>query len=122
MDINLNNRKGLLFITTLLWVFTTTNLWATPGLETELIIDVDSLPKKRIGKGLPYIQDTDKDVTFEQITSRDDWQIWQKDSLGLGLSQSVYWIRFTINNPSNKRPIYLQLEYPLIDDIQLFEV
>lgn len=46
----------------------------------------------------------------------------RRDEIGLGYDQAAFWIRFAIDNRSSQSlPLMLELSYPALDDVQLFE-
>ncbi len=98
-----------------------------PGMLTADPINIEYyLEGEKIGPFLEFLEDKDKNLTLNDIvlSAKDIESKWQqsgKKELGFGFSKSVYWIRFTVENKTDKTiSWYLNQEYPLIDYLSLF--
>ncbi len=81
----------------------------------------NNMPLTRIGKNLEiYTDKTNKldinAVTKAPFTSPDE------NVPNLQITPYTHWVRFTITNESDLKELLLEVEYPTIDDITLFEL
>lgn len=102
---------ALLFIT----IFSYLQLDAAPPAVFR-----NNMPLTRIGKNLEvYTDKTNKldinDISKVAFTSPDE------NVPNLQITPYTHWIRFTISNESDLHELLLEVEYPTIDDITLFE-
>ncbi|MCP4129636.1 MAG: SpoIIE family protein phosphatase [bacterium] len=90
-----------------------------------VIID-DTIKKISIGKNIEYLEDVEGTLTIEDISSTSDdkklkWKKSEKDFLGFGLAASAYWIKFTVQNKSEKNMEWNLLQsYAPINHIILY--
>lgn len=90
-----------------------------------VIID-DSLNSIELGSHLEYLKDSDGSLSFYEIiqgrnTEKPGWIRSKEDKLGFGFSRSVYWVRFSLKNPTQRQiTCYLNEKYPLIDYLTLY--
>ena len=85
---------------------------------------------QRISEGLPYIEDNYGQLSIDDAASlfnRKEHQIYQKNTLQFGYSESVYWLMLPIRldqlgGSSGQRPrkIFVSVQYPLLDSVKLF--
>jgi len=77
----------------------------------------------RIGKSLYIFEDPKGDLTFNQITDTGVlWNRSESESPGFGFSDSVYWVKFTVQNKSDKiLKWFLEVAYPMLDNIKLYK-
>jgi len=84
--------------------------------------------KYPVGTHIEYLVDINKKFNFKiirdsELTKKNNlqWIASDKESLGFGYTSSVYWVRFSVKNPGNKKiDFLLELDYPLIDSIELY--
>ena len=79
----------------------------------------ESFKEKEIDTHLEYLEDKDARYTIENISQMDNDSIqWKKspgDGLSFGYTESIYWVRFTIENTSkNNIRFFLQDEYTMM--------
>ncbi|MFO7524971.1 MAG: 7TM diverse intracellular signaling domain-containing protein [Ignavibacteriaceae bacterium] len=83
-----------------------------------------SLEKAGFGKSAEILEDKQGDLTISDVTSdelKNSFISSDSDEPNFGFTSSVYWIRFTLANPTNQNIIsYLELSYPLIDKIEFY--
>lgn len=92
------------------------------------IILQESMKKYPVGTRLEYLVDTNKKFNVKTISNAEllkknnlQWKTSNKQSLGFGYTSSVYWVRFSVKNPNNKKIDFsLEVDYPLIDSIELY--
>ena len=77
-----------------------------------------------IGKSIEILEDSNKEYTFEQITSNDFKSKFKKSDKIIPFydyQNSTYWLKFTIKNTTqSKKQFYLLIDYPLLYKIKLF--
>ncbi len=78
-----------------------------------------------LGPYLYYLEDPKGELTLADITSgKVSRQFVPSHQLapGFGFTSSAYWFRFSIRNPGVKQVSrYLEIEYPLLDHVELYE-
>ncbi|MFE8069907.1 EAL domain-containing protein [Marinobacteraceae bacterium S3BR75-40.1] len=71
---------------------------------------------------LAYVEDSSKALTLQQVIQSDQWQ--QKrdaDTLNLGFTDSVVWLKTSIRIPERTdQPWYLVIPYPLLEEAELY--
>jgi signal transduction histidine kinase/CheY-like chemotaxis protein len=77
-----------------------------------------------LGPYLEYLEDPDGSYDVSDVTSpplKGRFRRSRQVSPGFGFTSSVYWFRFSIKNPSDgERLRFLEIEYPLLDYIELY--
>ncbi|MBK9500310.1 MAG: guanylate cyclase [Leptospiraceae bacterium] len=77
-----------------------------------------------IGKNLFYYEDKTGKIEIEDIINPEFQNNFIKsevEALGFGFKTSVYWLKFTVKNTSDKPLSWiLELAYPMIDQIKLY--
>ncbi|MDY6905188.1 MAG: sensor histidine kinase [Thermodesulfobacteriota bacterium] len=90
-----------------------------------IVIDRD-FQQIPMGKRVDILIDREGELTIDDIVSSGnsqagEWIRSEAHAPGFGFSSSVYWVRFTIVNPTdNDRDVYLHQQYPLIDFLDLY--
>jgi signal transduction histidine kinase len=74
-----------------------------------------------IGKYLEIAEDPTNQITFENVTKLDFTES-KESAPNFGFSNSTWWIRFTVQNNTKSRNMYLELGYPMIHDIELYDI
>lgn len=97
-------------------------LSVNPALSKKF--SVEGLREKRtLGLYLDYIEDTSNQLTLNDVIKgafEDKWIPSEEELLGFGFTSSQYFIRFTIENPTDTdKTVFLQQEYPLVDSMVL---
>ncbi len=74
-----------------------------------------------LGPHLVYQTDQDRALTAADVRDLDEgWTRLAGDNLNLGFNKEVLWVRFKLKNDSAQlRSVYLDINYPLLDDIRL---
>lgn len=75
-----------------------------------------------IGKQVEIFEDATNTRSFEQVLKEKNFVQSTDDTPNMGLSQSTFWIRFSIANKSASSLLYLELAHPLIHTCELFEI
>ena len=85
------------------------------------IIHVENASRKySIGRQIEYLEDTHNSLTIKTIKNPSlTWTTSHDHYLNLGISSSVYWLRFTVNNRTT-RDLFLELSSPMIDIIEFY--
>ena len=78
-----------------------------------------------IGPYLYYLEDIGGKLSLSQITSPVISRRFSRcddPAPGFGFTSSTYWFRFSLRNPSSGQiSRYLEIEYPLLDHVELYE-
>ncbi|TRW48462.1 diguanylate cyclase [Aliidiomarina halalkaliphila] len=77
---------------------------------------------ERVVPAAAYIKDTGRALTFSEIQALPDnaWRYLGTEAISFGYDTTPYWLRIEI--PAGTGDRLLQIEYPLIDDLQLYYV
>ncbi len=94
--------------------------------QAQMVVIDQTLSEIRIGTNLSFFKDETRSLTIEKIVKNikgldKNWDQSDKDVLGFGFTNAVFWVRFTVENRSKKSiNWYLNQEYPLIDRMTLY--
>lgn len=81
----------------------------------------NNMPLTRIGKYLEIYTDKTNLLDINAV-SKATFSSPDENVPNLQITPYTHWVRFTINNESDLREILLEIEYPTIDDITLFQL
>lgn len=88
----------------------------------DLIVFSDTMSNRYIGKGTFILEDKDRTLSLEDVIQRHRaFKKTEYDVPNLGVSTSHFWIRFSVVNKSRDELIMLELAYPLMDEVVLYE-
>ncbi len=74
----------------------------------------------RLGKRLELLEDASGLLEVSDVRGLSNWKPSTRTMPNLGLTKSVYWARFALEDRSNGVPHILELEFPSMDSITLF--
>jgi diguanylate cyclase (GGDEF)-like protein len=110
-------KKWCQLITTL-WLLISTSL---PALA-EVRLD-EGFTHRNLGEGVLFLEDTTGKRTLHDIQSEKNWQVSTQQRFSFGFTESVFWIKTTVVNPkARQRSLLAQVDYPFLDDIQVYFV
>ncbi|GEM_PF-1420923 len=79
-----------------------------------------------IGPNLEFVEESSTPITLSDIIDNRqsfDWRKVAQDSVNLGFSNHAYWFRFNIDNDSTlTQSILFEIDYPLLDKVDLYVV
>ena len=75
-----------------------------------------------ISKYLEIYEDTSGNLTIEEVSRTKGFQQSKDETPNMGLSQSAFWIRFSVTNNSPKPLLFLELAHPLIHSCELYKI
>ena len=91
---------------------------------TEDISLNDAFEKISVGYHFEYLEDKDNSLTLEDIQGQAydaQWIAPNSKSQGFGFTTSAYWVRYTVENPTDADIEYfLEQAFPLIDNISIY--
>lgn len=75
-----------------------------------------------LGRSVEVLEDVRGDLSFEQVRRQTDgWQPGQTEVLNFSFSDSVYWVRTVVYNPTARdAELLLELAFPLQDYVDVF--
>jgi signal transduction histidine kinase len=73
-----------------------------------------------LGKYLQYAEDKDGRETFKTAARNLVFKQSSDESLNFGISNSTYWIKFSIVNQSASDSLFLEIDYPMLETLELF--
>ncbi len=78
-----------------------------------------------LGPYLYYLKDPKGELSISQVNTRGMRNRFKRSNApapGFGFTSSTYWFKFSLKNPSYKQVSrYLEIEYPLLDHVELYE-
>ncbi|HMY44595.1 MAG TPA: 7TM diverse intracellular signaling domain-containing protein [Leptospiraceae bacterium] len=92
--------------------------------EERPIILTSDLRHRQLGREVDVLEDASGQLTIHDVKSgsaRLRFRPGSSDVLSFGFTHSTYWIRARLENRSNENLWFLQVAFPLIDHIELFE-
>jgi len=97
-------------------------IFSLPLFSAGKVLITDELNQFRFGKNVEYLEDTSGSLKFGDVKERNTgWVQSKKDNFTLGFTGSAYWLKFTVENRIKPGSCwYLEIDYPLIDDIQVY--
>ena len=104
----------LLFLFILVVLFHSASANDTTIFNNENII-------QSIGKDIQILSDETNTLTFDDVLNSKDFKLSTENVPNLGISKSTHWVRFSIKNELKNRRLLLQLQYPIIDEIEFYK-
>jgi signal transduction histidine kinase/CheY-like chemotaxis protein len=93
-------------------------------MAAEPVVIGEQLKGYPLGTHSDILEDKTRVRTLEDVSSDKISALFspsQEEFPAFGFTSSVYWIRFTVINPLDKEvPWFLEIAYPLLDDIDLY--
>lgn len=87
--------------------------------SSEKIEIFNSDSKKLIGKTIYYLEDKNNTYTIDEVMASDSFQKSDKDVPNFGITDSYYWIKFTISNNTDNE-LFMELAQPIMDEIEFY--
>lgn len=103
--------------TLFLFLLLSVNLFAS-GIDTAVLNDENIILS--IGKNVKILHDETNDLSFTDVLISKKFSNSTEDVPNLGISESTHWVKFSINNNLANRRLILQLQYPIIDEIEFY--
>lgn len=98
-------------------------IYLSPLFSEENIVLNDSIEKYSIGLNLEILEDTEKIINIDNINNPEVSALFRKNeetAPNLGISNSRFWIKFTIQNSSKIGKWFLEIPNPHIHIINLY--
>ena len=106
------------FTIAILSLFTSCLVKANSVSQMTLVID-DEFEEKIIGEYFEIYQD-DKGLDFEDVLQQNKFVPNQIFIPNLGLTSSYIWLKVNIENKSSRSDFLLDVEYPILDEVEFF--
>ncbi|TAH27562.1 MAG: GHKL domain-containing protein [Cytophagales bacterium] len=88
----------------------------------EIFIFNQTKENKLIGKHLSIFIDQSNQLGLKEVIKSNDFKISLNEAPNLGIGNNNYWVKFKIKNTTNFQYLILSVPYPILDDIDLFEI
>jgi two-component system NtrC family sensor kinase len=75
-----------------------------------------------ISSKIKVLHDETTKLKIEDVMRSDGFRIISKDVPNLGISTSAHWGRFTIKNETQISRLLLEIEYPIIDEVEFYTI
>lgn len=93
----------------------------TPANENPLLIDVADLNSTELGKYLFILEDTTNLLSLEEVKARaGEFVKSEVEVPNLGITNSSFWVKFSLKNKSLDSKFLLELAYPLFDEVKFY--
>lgn len=73
-----------------------------------------------IGDQVQILTDKTNTLSFDEVVKSKDFKQSTEKVPNLGITENTYWIKFTVKNNTESRRILLQLQYPIIDEVEFY--
>jgi signal transduction histidine kinase len=83
------------------------------------VIITDSLGRMPIGKSMSMLR-SDKEMQFKDVLHSLKFEAIKTDIPNLGTDANGIWLKFDMNNRSNKNHFLLELAYPILDEVEVY--
>lgn len=92
------------------------------GNAFALTVTVDSgFRSQWLGPGMDYMEDESTGLTAQAVRQRDNWQTFDGHEVNFGFSDSVFWLRFSVDNRSGvDQQLLLDNQFPMIDSLVIY--
>jgi len=74
-----------------------------------------------IGKNLEIAEDPGNSFTIENVNKKGNFVKSTSEVPNFGLTKSAWWLKFTIKNSTKDPVLFLELSYPMIHSMELYE-
>ncbi len=106
----------------LLCLLTGGALRATAQTSHEVTLDLNQ-PSYEVGLHAEYLEDPNRLLQIHDFITHPidfSWREGESTIPNFGYSKSAYWLRFRINNLQDARDWLIEINYPLLDNIQVY--
>ena len=84
-------------------------------------VNIDkTLTSKLIGKEIDYLEDADNKLSFEEILHSGKFAPLKKDIANFHVSESAFWLKFTIFNEDNNKKKFIEVVQPLLSIVNFY--
>lgn len=80
---------------------------------------VNTNTKQLVGRQLYYLEDKNNSYTINQAMNSDSFQKSEKDVPNFGITESYFWIKFTIESTTDEE-LFVELAQPIMDEIKFY--
>lgn len=116
-----HNFKGISFVACLIFGLLSFGVHTQLQAKQVFVEDALSFPVN-LGEGLSYYRDSIGDLSFDEIRQLEleNWQQSTESVPSFGYEESAYWFRAEILNSNRVQSLYVEVGYPILDDIQFY--
>ncbi len=104
------------------WIFIVVCLLGSNALHAKEYKYTNARDLNIIGNNFEYLEDKSGKMTFETVIESKDFKLTGVDVPNFGITKSAFWLRCIIENQTQERDLFLNLQYPLIDQVLLYLV
>ena len=97
---------------------------ASPSLRAELVLG-ETTSRLAVGKGIEYLEDPTRSVRESEALAGSSALAWHRSDSEIfsqGYSSSIWWLRFEVENTAERADWLLVLDYPVLDDIRVWQL
>jgi len=113
---DIKNRSRRLFL------FCAFLLFSACAYATSGVIDFNSIAGKTIipGSNVGLFEDTSNVLSIDNVVRSATFTPAKNNTINLGISNSTFWLQFSVSNNTNTNALVLVLEQPMIDEAEVF--
>jgi diguanylate cyclase (GGDEF)-like protein len=106
------------------WLFLIISIFCAAAIFTATNFLSPMRPSFTMVKDIEHVVDTKKQYSISNILSISDnvWQQHNQNLTSLGMSNELHWFRFTLNNLDPSHTWLLEIDYALLDSVNLWFV
>lgn len=75
-----------------------------------------------IGNQVEILEDPSGKLSVDQVLNSPNFKLSTSDVPNFGITKSTYWLRFELLNETINNFVFLTLQYPLIDNVELYTI
>jgi serine phosphatase RsbU (regulator of sigma subunit) len=115
--------KHVQFFRTILFTIAFVAVTTAPAFPKVITID-ETLTIQPIGLHIEYLEDREGTLTLDDVRSeklKGNWTASKDENPGFGITDSVYWVRFTVENTASRDiRFYFDQNFPQTDLVRLY--
>jgi len=117
-----NKYKGIKNCSRRLFLFFAFLLFSACAYATSGVIDFNSIAGKTIipGSSVGLFEDTSNVLSIDNVVQSATFTPAKNNTINLGISNSTFWLQFSVRNNTNTNALVLALEQPMIDEAEVF--
>ncbi len=85
----------------------------------KVVIDEKFAPRL-IGENISVIEDKTNQLQFKDIVGRTDFKQNTQQIANFQVTESSFWLKFTVNNINNARKNYIEVVQPILEEVDLY--
>ncbi len=90
------------------------------GSVAQATLTLTGEPETALGQHVEFLEDPSGELSLEEVRERPDWQASSPGTFNKGYSESAWWLRLTLDNPTEQsQQRLLSISYPVLDSVDV---